>query len=151
MSSRAGTRTACIALAVTAALLIPASQAAAGAQIARGGDGPLAMKSGAIVNFVPAGKLTVAKHFQPLAVCSVDCNVTGTAVLKLPGGKATFTDSGSFAANQTFGLQITVKGVLLRLMKQRPGKFRLNVTYTATDPATGATDSVSRPYKFKRG
>ena len=150
MSWRAGTRTTLAALAVTAAILIPASQAAAGAQIARGGDGPVATKSGAIVNFVPAGKLRVAKRFQPLAVCWVNCNVTGTAVLKGLGGKATVTDSGSFAANQTFGLQITVKGALLKLMKQRPGKFHLNVTYTATDPATGATDSVSRSYKFKR-
>ena len=61
MSRRAGTRTTFAALAVTAALLIPASQAAAGAQIARGGDGPVATKSGAIVNFLPAGKLKVAK------------------------------------------------------------------------------------------
>ena len=29
-------------------------------------------------------------------------------------------------------------------MKDHPGKFRLNVTYTATDPTTGAMDSVSR-------
>ena len=35
-------------------------------------------------------------------------------------------------------------------MKDHPGKFRLNVTYTATDPTTGAMDSVSRPFKFKR-
>jgi hypothetical protein len=151
MSRRAGTRTTIAALVVTAALLIPASQAAAGAHIARGGDGPVATKSGAIVNFLPAGKLKIAKHFQPLAVCSINCNVTGTAVLKGLGGKATITDSGSFAANQTFGLQITVKGALLKLMKQQPGKFRLNVTYTATDPTTGATDTVSRPFKFKRG
>ncbi|HSD24525.1 MAG TPA: hypothetical protein VLB79_09385 [Solirubrobacterales bacterium] len=149
--SRAGTRATLVALAVTAALLIPASQAGAGAHIARGGDGPVATKSGAIVNFLPAGKLKVAKHFQPLAVCSVDCSVTGTAVLKGLGGKATITDSGSFAANQPFGLQITVKGVLLKRMKQQPGKFRLNVTYTAMDPTTGASDTVSRPYKFKRG
>jgi len=66
------------------------------------------------------------------------------------GGKATISDSGSFAANETFGLRVTVKGLLLRLMKDHPGRFRLNVTYTATDPATGATESVSRGYKFKR-
>jgi hypothetical protein len=151
MSRRAGTRTTFLALAVTAALLIPASQAAAGARIAKGGDGPIATKSGAIVNFVPAGKLKVARHFQPLAVCSVNCTVTGTAVLKGMGGKATITDTGSFLANQPFGLQITVKGVLLKLMKAHPGRFRLNVTYSATDPTTGATDNVSRPFKFKRG
>jgi hypothetical protein len=151
MSRRAGTRTTFAALAVTAALLIPASEAAAGAQIARGGDGPVATKSGAIVNFLPAGKLKVAKHFQPLAICSLNCDVTGTAVIKGFGLKLPVTDSGSFAANQPFGLEVSVKGQLLKLMKQQPGKFRLNVTYTATDPTTGATDTVSRPYKFKRG
>jgi hypothetical protein len=150
MSSRAGKRTTFAALAVVGALLIPASQAAAGAHIAKGGDGPVATKSGAIVNFVPAGKLKVARHFQPLAVCSVDCTVTGVAVLKGLGGKATITDTGSFPASQPFGLQITVKGVLLRLMKRFPGRFHLSVTYTATDPATGAMDTVSRGYRFKR-
>ena len=147
---RAGKRTMFAALVVGGVLLVPVSQAGAGAQIASGGNGPIATKSGAIVNFVPAGKLTIAKHFQPLAVCSVDCSVTGTAVLKGMGAKATISDTGSFAANQTFGLQITVKGELLKAMKAHPGKFRLNVTYTATDPATGAMDSVSRPFKFKR-
>ena len=147
---RAGKRTTFAALAVAGALLVPASQAAAGAHLAKAGEGPVATKSGAIVNFVPAGKLKVAKHFQPLGVCAVNCSVTGTAVLKGMGGKATITDSGSFAANQTFGLQITVKGVLLKLMKASPGRFRLNVTYTATDPMTAATDTVSRVYKFKR-
>jgi hypothetical protein len=132
-----------VLLAVAAALLLPASSALAG-------DGPVAQKSGAIVNFVTTGKVKVARHFQPLAVCSVDCSVTGTAVLKGLGGKATITDSGTFAANQPFGLQITVKGGLLKLMKANPGRFHLSETYTATDPATGATDTVSRSFKFKR-
>jgi hypothetical protein len=143
MSRRARTRMTMAALAVTAALLLLASSAIAG-------DGPTAHKSGAIVNFLPAGKVRVAKHFQPLAVCSVDCNVTGTAVIKGLGGKTVITDSGAFAANQPFGLRITVPGVLLKLMKQRPGKFHLAETYTATDPTTGATDSVSRRFNFKR-
>jgi hypothetical protein len=130
-------------LAVAGALLLPASSAVAG-------EGPLAHKSGAIVNFLPAGKIKVAKHFQPLAVCSVNCNVTGKAVLKGLGGKATITDTGTFNANETFGLRITVKGQLLKLMKANPGKFRLTETYTATDPATGAADTVSRSFRFKR-
>ena len=130
-------------LAVAAALLLPASSALAG-------DGPVAQKSGAIVNFVTTGKVKVARHFQPLAVCSVDCSVTGTAVLKGLGGKATITDSGTFAANQPFGLQITVKGGLLKLMKANPGRFHRSETYTATDPATGATDTISHSFKFKR-
>jgi hypothetical protein len=143
-------RTTFAGLLLVGALLIPASQAAAGAHIASGGGGPVATKAGAIVNFVPAGKLRVRKNIQPLAVCSVNCDVTGTAVLKGLGGKANITDSGSFLANQPFGLRITIKGFLLKLMKQHPGRFHLSVTYSATDPATGATDSVSRGFKFKR-
>jgi hypothetical protein len=130
-------------LVLVAALLVPVSSALAG-------DGPVAHKSGAIVNFVTTGKIRVARHFQPLAVCSVNCDVTGTAVLKGLGGKATITDTGSFAANQPFGLQISVKGGLLKLMKAHPGRFHLSETYTATDPATGATDTVSRSFRFKR-
>jgi hypothetical protein len=148
--SRAGKRTMFVALVVAGALLIPVSQAGAGAGIASGGDGPIATKSGAIVNFVPAGKLKIAKHFQPLGVCSINCAVTGTAIIKGMGIKVPISDTGSFAANAPFGLRITVKGALLKAMKDEPGKFRLNVTYTATDPTTGAMDSVSRSFKFKR-
>jgi hypothetical protein len=148
--SRAGKRTMFVALVVAGALLIPVSQAGAGAGIASGGDGPIATKSGAIVNFVPAGKLKIAKHFQPLGVCSINCTVTGTAIIRGMGVKLPISDTGSFAANAPFGLRITVKGALLKAMKAHPGKFRLNVTYTATDPTTGAMDSVSRSFKFKR-
>ena len=139
------------ALLVAGALLIPASQAMAGGALKASADsGPVATKSGFVVNFEPAGKLIVGRHFQPLATCTVDCNVTGTAVLKGMGGRATISDSGSFAAHQPFGLRVSVKGLLLRLMKDHPGRFRLNVTYTATDPVGGGTESISRGYKFKR-
>jgi hypothetical protein len=130
-------------LAVAGLLLIPASGAVAG-------GGPVATKSGAIVNFVTTGKLRVARRIQPLAVCSVNCDVTGTGVLKGLGGRATFSDSGSFPAGQQFGLFVVIKRNLLKLMKAFPGRFHLSETLTATDPATGATDSVSRGFKFKR-
>jgi hypothetical protein len=130
-------------IAVAGVLLVPASGAVAG-------DGPVATKSGAIVNFVTTGKLRVTRRIQPLAVCTVNCDVTGTGVLKGIGGRATFSDSGSFPAGQQFGLFVTIKGSLLKLMKKFPGRFRLAETLTATDPATGATDSVSKSFRFKR-
>jgi hypothetical protein len=136
-----GRRVALFALA--GALALPASTAVAG-------DGPVANKSGAIVNFVTTGKLRVAKRIQPLAVCNVNCEVSGTGVLKGMGGKATFSDSSPFAAGQQFGLFVIVKGQLLKLMKANPGKFRLAEKLTATDPTTGATDTVSRTFRFKR-
>jgi hypothetical protein len=139
------------ALAVTASVLLPASQAfAGGAELASAGSGPVAHKSGAIVNFLPAGKIKVAKNFQPLVVCSVNCDVTVRGVLKGMGGKATFADAGSFLANQPFGLRITVKGTLLKLMKANPGRFHFTETYTATDPTNGAMDTISRGFRFKR-
>ena len=151
MSRRAGKRTTIAALAVTAALLLPASGAAASnARISSAGDGPVATKSGAIVNWVSGFKLKVAKRIQPLAVCSVSCDVTGTATLKGMGGKVSFSDSGSFAAGQLFGLYIVVKGPVLKVMKRSPGRFHLSETLTATDPTTGAVDSISRSFKFKR-
>jgi hypothetical protein len=130
-------------LALAGALVLPASTAVAG-------DGPPATTSGAIVNFVTTGKLKVAKRIQPLAVCNVNCDVSGTGVLKGMGRKATFSDSSSFAAGQQFGLFAIVKGQFLKLMKANPGKFRLRETLTAIDQATGATHTVSRAFKFKR-
>jgi hypothetical protein len=149
--SRAGKRTTIAVLAACAALLLPASQAAAGgAQMANAGDGPVATKSGAIINWKSGFKLRVAKRIQPLAVCSVNCDVSGRGVLKGMGGKATFSDSGSFAAGQLFGLYVTIKGPLLKAMKAHPGKFKLVETLTATDPTTGAVDTISRAFRFKR-
>jgi hypothetical protein len=130
-------------VAVAGVLLLPAPGAVAG-------DGPVATKSGAIVNFVTTGKLRVTRRIQPVAVCTVNCDVTGTGVLKGLGGRATFSDSGSFAAGQQFGLFVTIPRKLLKLMKQFPGRFHLTETLTATDPATGAIDSVSKTFNFKR-
>jgi hypothetical protein len=151
MSRRAGKRTIMAALLVCAALTVPASAAAAGsAQISSAGQGPVATKSGAIVNWVSGFKLRVSRRIQPLAVCSVACDVTGTATLKGLGGKASFSDSGSFQPQQLFGLYVVVKGGLLKLMKAFPGRFHLSETLTATDPTTGAVDTISRTFKFKR-
>jgi hypothetical protein len=151
MSRRAGKRTTIAALLTSAALLVPASaMAAGGAEIASAGNGPVATKSGAIVNWQSGFKLRVTRRIQPLAVCAVNCDVTGSATLKGLGGKASFSDSGSFTAGQLFGLYVVVKGGLLKLMKRFPGRFHLTETLTATDPTTGAVDTISRTFKFKR-
>jgi hypothetical protein len=133
-------------LAVACVLLVPASGAVAG-------DGPVAHKSGTLINFVTTGKLRVQGVVQPLAVCTAACNVTGTGVIKGLGGKGTFADSGGpFAPGQQFGLALTLKknGILLKLMKRFPGRFHLTETLTATDATTGAVESVSRGFNFKR-
>jgi hypothetical protein len=144
-------RGAAVCLSAIAILALPASGAIAG--------GPVAHKSGTLINFVTTGKLRVQANVQPVAVCTQACTVTGTGVIKGLGGKGSFSDNGGpFAAGQGFGLALKVKKVpgLFRAMKAFPGRFHLTETLTATpvDPATGAPngapESVTAGFKFKR-
>jgi hypothetical protein len=155
VSSRAGTRTTLAAAAVAAALLIPASQASAGgAQIATAGDGPVATKSGAVVNYVSTAKIKLRKRIGPSFVCSVQCSINSTLKLKGPGGQITDVRT---AAGVPPGVILThffkfakfpkrVRG----LIKEQIGRFRLVSTVMATDDATGAVDKISHSFKLKR-
>jgi hypothetical protein len=153
MSRRAGTRTALAALAVSAALTIPVSQAAGaqGAQIASAGDGPVAHKSGAIVNYTSLAKLKVARHMFIHFSCAVTCDATGRAVLRAPKIKIPITANASgIPGGAPAFMEITVKGALLRLLKAFPGRFKVVNTITAVDPTTGATDTIHHRFGFKR-
>jgi hypothetical protein len=129
-------------LAISAALVVPA--------IAAAGEGPVATKSGAIVNYVSGPKLKVGKLMQILIVSPVNCNVTSTSVIKGPGAKVPGNVSGPLQANVPGGPTFKPNGPLLRELNAFPGRFKLVNTITATDPATGATDTISRVFKFKR-
>lgn len=149
MFSSAGKRTTCAVL-VAGALLIPASQAA-GAQMGSGGDGPVAHKSGAIVNYTSTGKLKVARHMFIHFSCAVTCDATGRAVLRAPKIKIPITANGSgIPAGTPAFMEITVKGTLLKLLKAFPGRFKVVNTITAVDPTTGATDTIHHTFGFKR-
>lgn len=130
-------------LAVVVALVVPASEASAG-------DGPVATKSGALINYVTGGKLKIGKRVTIGVVCSADCNATATLQLKGPGVKVKGTVSGSLAANSPGSIYFKPNGPALKAMKAEPGKFRLLNSVTATDPATGALDFISRTFRFKR-
>ena len=138
------------ALMVAGALLIPASQAGA-AQIASSGAGPVATKSGAIINYTSVKKLKVARHMFIHFTCAVTCDATGIATLKARGLKFPIKASGQGipAASPAF-MEITVKGALLKAMKASPGRFKVANTITATDPTTGAVDRIRHTFKFKR-
>lgn len=139
------------ALAASAALLFPASSAmAGGAGIASTGGGPVATKSGALINYVSGPKLRIGKRIDIVVVCSVDCNVTSSSVIKGPGVKIPGNVSGPLTANVPGGPFFKPNGPLLSSMKDTPGRFRLVNHITATDPATGAQDSISRSFRFKR-
>jgi hypothetical protein len=128
---------------ILGALLLPASSALAD-------GGPSAHKSGAIVNYTKTGKLKVAKHMFIYFTCSVTCDATSTTTIKGLGGKFTIPASGQIPAGIQGVLQLTIKGPLLKLMKERPGAFKLINHINVTDPATGATDQIAHSFKLKR-
>ena len=117
---------------------------------AAAGDGPTATKSGALVNYVSAGKLKIAKKITIFVVCSANCNVDTTTVVKGPGVKESAQVGGPLAAGVPGGPFFKPNGPLLKAMKAQPGRFRVNSTVTATDPATGATETISRSFRLKR-
>jgi hypothetical protein len=129
--------------AVAAAMLLPAGAVA--------GGGPVAHKSGTLINFITTGKLRISRQIQPAATCTATCNVTGTGLLKGPGGRFPVADSGGpFAAGEPFGLSVFIKKAAVRFMKMQPGRWHLTETLTATDATTGAVDSVTASFGFKR-
>jgi hypothetical protein len=115
------------------------------------GDGPVATKSGAVINYATTGKLRVGKSMLVPLVCSVNCSATSTVVLKGLGFKLRNTVSGQLAAGaQGGGHVIKPNGPLLKALKANTGKFRLVSNVTATDLQTGAQDSISNTFKLKR-
>jgi hypothetical protein len=117
---------------------------------AAGGGGPIATKSGTLVNYVSSGKLKIAKKITIFVVCSANCNVDTTTVVKGPGFKQSADVSGLLSAGVPGGPFFKPNGQLLRDMKAQPGRFRVNSTVTATDPANGATETISRSFRLKR-
>jgi hypothetical protein len=130
------------AAAVIGALLLPASSAVA--------DGPVAHKSGAIINYLTTGKLRVGKRIVVPFQCAVNCNVVSTLTVKGPLVHGSDTEQGSLTAGVPAGHFIKPSGGLLRLMKAHPGRYKLISSITATDPATGATDSIAHGFRLKR-
>jgi hypothetical protein len=129
-------------IAVTAALLLP------GASVA--GAGPVATKSGALINYTSTGKLRIRKSITIPVVCSANCNVTSTVTVKGPDFRLNNTVSGSLQANVPGGHIIKPNGPLLKAMKATPGRYRLISDMTATDVSTGAQDHITHSFRLKR-
>jgi hypothetical protein len=128
---------------VIGALLLPGASALAD-------GGPVAAKSGALINYASTGKLKIGKRIEIHAVCSADCNVNSHSVIRGPGFKSKENVSGPLSAGIPGGPVFLPNGPLLSAMKSSPGRFKIQNTLTATDPATGATDQISHTFKLKR-
>jgi hypothetical protein len=134
------------AMAITAVLAVPASSAA--------GGGPVATKSGAIVNYISTAKIKLGKRSGPSFVCSVTCNLTSNLVLKGPHIKLPDSESASNvpagqALTHFFNFSKFPKPVR-QFIAQHVGLYKLVSTVNATDATTGATDTISNVFKLKR-
>jgi hypothetical protein len=111
---------------------------------------PRAEQAGAIVNYLPTGKLRVAKKVVVPFVCSVSCSVVSTLVLKGPAVRGSDIRQVSLGPNSPVGHRIKPRPKALRLMKRVPRKYRLISTITATDIGTGAKETVMHTFRFRR-
>jgi hypothetical protein len=128
--------------AITAALLLPASNAV--------GKAPVAHKSGALINYVTTAKLKIRKRINIFAVCTANCSVNTTTTIKGRGYKQTFPLNGTLQAGVPGGPFFKPNGPLLDAMTAQPGSFKIISSMTATDLVTGATDSIAHTFKLKR-
>jgi len=138
-----------VALIVT--LSLPVTGAAGHVGTADGSsDGPIAHKAGAVVNYATQGKIKVARRMGVSFVCSVACSVTSTLTIKGPISASNTQTATDVPAGQllTHYVNLTKRGI--RLMRSNPSKFRFVSTVTATDPTTGAVDTISHSFKVKR-
>jgi hypothetical protein len=132
-----------IVTAVLALALLPAAGTAAP-------NGPVASKSGTLINFVSAGKLRIGKRISVVVVCSADCQADATLTIVAPGPNLSAHVAGPLGANVPGGPFFKPNGPLLKAMKEHPGRFKVRTKITATDLSTGASETISGTFRLKR-
>jgi hypothetical protein len=103
-----------------------------------------------LVSYWPAGKLKVGKRISYRFVCANACQVTASTTLQLRGPNlGPVVDTGQFAAGQIGQEFLTLNKSARVAIKSDLGASKLRTAITATD-ATGATDTDTRVFRFKR-
>jgi hypothetical protein len=104
-----------------------------------------------IVSYVTTGKLKAAKRIQYSVVCSVNCQLTATSTLKLKGPDLPpAVVPGQLAAGAPRQPFIVLNKAGLHALRSDVGKAKLVSSVTATDLATGASQTINTVFKFKR-
>jgi len=130
-------------LALLGCLALPVASASAG-------GGPTARESGTLISYVSTSPLKISKKIEIVVVCTANCNVNATSIIKGPKYKQTVPVSGGLTANTPGGPFFQPNSALLKAMKASPGKFRIVSNITATNATTGATDAISATFRLKR-
>jgi hypothetical protein len=103
-----------------------------------------------LVSYLTTGKLKPGKQITYRFVCSTACQVTATSTLVLKGPNlGPVVDSGMFAAEEVGAAFLKPNGAARDAIKDHIGASKLSTRLFAVD-ATGATDTDTRTFRFKR-
>lgn len=104
----------------------------------------------ALVSFVGPTKLKVRTLLAFSVTCAAACNVEILGVLLGPPAKEFgFIPSRSLMPGVPFRFTEKPGGPALDGLKASPGRYKLNATVEATNPATGEVDTDKRTFTFK--
>lgn len=104
-----------------------------------------------LLSYVTTGKLKLGKRIAYRFVCSAECQVTATSTLVLRGpdvGPA--VDTGLFPAGEIIEAFLKPNKSARGAIRRNIGASKLRTSVTATNPATGATDTDTRIFRFRR-
>ena len=105
----------------------------------------------ALLSYVTVGKLKLGKRISYRFVCSAQCQVTATSILVLRGPDiGPVVDTGSFPAGEIIEAFLKPNKSARRAIRRNIRASKLRTSVTATNPTTGATDTDTRVFRFRR-
>ena len=139
-----------VSVGLIATLFLPVTGATGQAVSGAPGDGPIAQKAGALVNYATQGKIKVAPTIGVSFVCSVPCSVTSILTIKGPNGGSDTQTATDVPVGQLLTHVVNIGKSGARFMRANLRKFRVVSTVTATDASTGAVETISQTFRLKR-
>ena len=130
--------------AVAALVLVPASATAV----------PKAGKSANnedLIRYTGPKRIKIEKRMKYFLVCTADCDVTVSSTLVVPGPDVgPLVDQKPFEAGTRIQALVIVKSKAgRRFLRDNADSSRIKSKVSATDIATGDTDTDKRSFKFK--
>ena len=125
-----------VVAAVSAALLAMAAPASAGEDL---------------LTYLTKGKMKPSKRIAFQVVCNADCQLTATSTLVLKGPNLPpVSVTNVFPAGLIAEAFLKPNKPARQAIKDDIGAAKLKTSVTATNTATGETDTDRRTYKFKK-
>lgn len=104
-----------------------------------------------LVSYLTKGKLKPSKRIAYQVVCSANCQLTVTSTLRVKGpDPAPVSGTDVFDAGEIAEGFVRPNKPLRKTIRDSIGATRLHTEVSATNLATGETDTDKRTYKFKK-